>query len=289
MPPASIRDTNAPPNPGAGDYAMNNPTRRGVLTALGGVGLAAVAGPGLVGASRPPFSRYTLAQATEGTGSLRVAWYERYNGETVEATGDGTADATDTFDPTTEPTYIDDAPGAVVSLGNVLPGDSGTLVVGLQAIDADLNVWFRPRLVSDVENGQNEPETLAEGVDPSDQGELGAATQVTCWLDNSAVFGACDGQFDPFERRLTTPEGAEASGTFVSVDTAFSAGIRLPFDGGENCPDALLDGGNRCVGFRWELPDDVGNEIQSDSVEFMLEFVAVSCGDDTNPFAAVSQ
>ena len=73
---------------------MTQPTRRGVLAALGGVGLAAVAGPEIAGATKPPFSRYTLAQSVEGDGSLRVAWYERYNGETVEGTGTGTANAT---------------------------------------------------------------------------------------------------------------------------------------------------------------------------------------------------
>lgn len=268
---------------------MNNPTRRGVLTALGGVGLAAVAGSGLAGASHPPFSRYTLAQTTEGTGSLRVAWYERYNGVRVESTGNGTADVAETLDPSTDPTYVDDAPGAVVALGNVLPGDSGTLVVGLQAIDADLNVWFRPRLTLDAENGQTEPEALEEGLDSSDQGELGSATNVLCWLDNSSIFGACDGDVDPFERRVRNPDDVEANGTFVSVDEAFEAGVRLPFDGGEDCPDALPEGGNRCVGLRWELPADVGNVVQSDSLEFDLEFVAVSCGDDTNPFAEASR
>lgn len=289
MPSAGIYESNAPPRAGAGDYAMNNPTRRGVLTALGGVGLAAVAGSGLAGASHPPFSRYTLAQATGGTGSLRVAWYERYNGATVERTDNGTAAAAETLDPTTDPAYVDDAPGAVVSLGNVLPGDSGTLVVGLQAIDADLDVWFRPRLTADAENGQTEPELLDEGFDSTGQGELGSATNVLCWLDNSSIFGACDGHVDPFERRLRSVDGVEADGTFVSVADAFTEGVRLPFDGGENCPDALPAGGNRCVGLHWELPSDVANVVQSDSLEFALEFVAVSCGDDTNPFAEASQ
>lgn len=268
---------------------MNNLTRRGVLTALGGVGLAAVAGTGLAGASHPPFSRYTLAQASDGTGSLRVAWYERYNGETVESTGNGTAPATETLDPTTDPTYVDDAPGAVVSLGNVLPGDSGTLVVGLEAIDADLDVWFRPRLTVDAENGQNEPESLDEGVDSSGEGELGSATDVLCWLDNSVVFGACNGRPDLFEPRVQHPDGTKAQGTFVSVADALEDGVRLPFDGGDGCPDALPAGGNRCVGLRWELPESVGNTVQSDSLEFAMEFVAVSCGDDANPFTEGSQ
>lgn len=268
---------------------MTHPTRRGVLAALGGVGLAAVAGPGLVGAARPSFSRYTLAQTAAGDGSLRVSWYERYNGERVEATGDGSADAETTLDPTTTPEYVDDAPGAVVSLGNVLPGDSGTLVVGLQAIDADLNVWFRPRLDENSENGQNEPETLAEGVDTDGIGELGDATTIELWLDNSVVFGACDGQLDPFESRVRTPDGDAATGAFTTVVDAFGDGVRLPFDGGEECPDALPADGNRCVGFHWELPEEIGNAVQSDELEFTLEFVAVSCGDDSNPFVEVAE
>lgn len=268
---------------------MTNHTRRGVLTALGGVGLAAFAGSGLAGATTPPFSRYTLAQSTEPEGFLRVAWYERYNGVSVEATGNEPANATETLDPSTEPHYVADAPGAVVSLGNVLPGDSGTVVVGLQAIDADLNVWFRPRIIVDDENGQNEPELAAEGLDTSGVGELGASTDVLFWLDNSAIFGACDGQPDPFEPRVRTDAGEAAAGAFTTVADAFDGGVRLPFDGGDDCPYALPAGGNRCVGLRWELPAGVGNIVQSDSLEFALEFVAVACGDDSNPFGEDSQ
>ncbi|SFQ12386.1 hypothetical protein [Halolamina sp. R1-12] len=268
---------------------MNNPTRRGVLSALGGVGLAAVAGSGLAGATTPPFSRYTLAQSTEPEGSLRVAWYERYNDVLVDGTGNGTGNATNTLDPSFEPSYVADAPGAVVSLGNVLPGDRGTLVVGLQAIDADLNVWFRPRILENAENGQNEPEIVAEGLDTNGVGELGSSTDILCWLDNSAVFGSCDGQPDPFEPRVRSDAGETAVGAFTAVADTFDDGVRLPFDGGDGCPDALPAGGNRCVGLRWELPDDVGNIVQSDSFEFALEFIAVSCSDDSNPFAEASE
>ncbi|MFC7069700.1 hypothetical protein [Halobaculum lipolyticum] len=264
---------------------MTHLTRRGVLTALGVAGLSTVAGARLAGGDRPSFARYTVAQATDGPGALRVSWYETYNGTPIDSPeGDPAADAADTLDPASGPSYVEDAPGAVVSLGNVVPGDGGSVVVGLQAVEADLNVWFRPVLTANDENGQNEPEELAEGVDTDGVGELGAATNALFWLDNSVVFGACDGRPDLFEPQVSTPDGAGAAGTFVDVVEAFETGVRLPFDGADGCPDALPMDGNRCVGFRWAIPDDVGNEIQSDSLEFDLQFAAVSCGDDANPF-----
>jgi len=262
-------------------------TRRGVLTALGGVGLGTVAGRRLVAGRRPPFSRYTLAQPTAGSGSLRVSWYERYNGEPIEGSGGVDADAVDTLAPETAPTYVDEAPSAVVSLDDVLPGDSGTLVVGLQAVDADLNVWIRPRITADAENGQTEPELLAEGADADGDGELDSLTEVAYWLDNGVVFGTCDGERGLFEPQLVTAADTAAAGTFGAVTDDFGDGVRLPFDGGESCPDALPAGGNRCVGFQWAIPESAGNLIQSDALSFDLEFVATACGDDANPFTEV--
>ena len=264
---------------------MTHFTRRGVLTALGSVGLTAAAGARLAGGSSPSFARYTLAQTTDGPGSLRVSWYETYNGTPIDSPADDPSAGPDaTLGPETSPTYVEDAPGAVVSLGNILPGDRGTLVVGLQAVDADLNVWFRPVVTENAENGQTEPEETDEGVDADGVGELGDLTEVLYWFDNSAVFGACDGEADLFEPQVPTADGTGAAGTFLDVADAFETGVRLPFDGADGCPDALPADGNRCLGFRWELPAEVGNVVQSDSLGFALEFVAVPCGDDANPF-----
>ena len=284
--PSTPVPTNAPATADA-NTTMTNLTRRSVLTALGGVGLGTVAGSRLAAGRRQPFSRYTLAQSTEGTGSLRVSWYERHNGEPIEGSGGADAGAEATLDPETPPTYVEGAPGAVVSFDGAMPGDDGTLVVGLQAVDADLNVWLRPRVTRDAENGQNEPELLAEGADTDGDGELDSLTEVTYWLDNGVVFGSCDGQRGLLEPRLETAAGTDAAGTFRAVTDDFGDGVRLPFDGGDGCPDALPAGGNRCVGFRWAIPESVGNEIQSDELSFDLEFVATACGDDANPFAEV--
>ncbi|MFD1567809.1 hypothetical protein [Halolamina litorea] len=268
---------------------MTHLTRRGVLTALGGVGLGTVAGSRLLAGERPPFTRYTLAQTADGDGSLRVSWYERYNGSTVEATGGTNESAVDTLDPETQPTYVDDAAVAVISFDNVLPDDSGSLVVGLEAVDADLNVWFRPRITADAENGQNEPELLAEGPDTDGDGELDVLSDVSYWHDNGVVFGDCNGRQGLFEPQLVTADGSAAAGSLRDVTDAFGDGVRLPFDGGDGCPDALPAGGNRCVGFNWALPEWVGNEVQSDRLSFELEFVAVACGDDQNPFLEVAE
>jgi hypothetical protein len=255
-------------------------SRRRLLNGLGVAGLATVAGV-RVRAARPSFARYTLAQSAEG-GTLRVAWYEEYNGRVVDSTDGATTNATTVLDPDDGPAYVEGAPGAVVDLGNVLPGDEGLLVVGLEAVEADLNVWFRPTLTANDENGQPEPEVVAEGVDADGVGELGGAMDVDLWFDNGP-FGPCDGSRGALEPAVETAVG-DAVGPFTDVVDDFGDGVLLPFSGAANCPDALPGGASRCVGFAWSLADDVGNAVQTDSLAFSLEFVATDCGEDANPF-----
>jgi predicted ribosomally synthesized peptide with SipW-like signal peptide len=78
-----------------------------------------------------------------------------------------------------------------------------------------------------------------------------------------------------------------AEGTLREVLEALSEGYALDanrFVDGTACYPAGL---TRCVGFEWWLPADVGNEVQTDLVEFDIDFYAEQCrhnDGETNPF-----
>lgn len=251
--------------------------RRQVLAGLGAVGFLTV-GAGLGVGRRPNFTRYTYAQTVGDTNDavLRVAWYESYNGtvqETQTGTADGTEDVNATLDPGTDPAFVEEASGPVISLPNVMPGDEGRLLVGLQAVTEPTKVWFRPTLTATAENGINEPERRAgDTTDGADGGELQDAVGVRIFRDNGvAGVGACDGSRMIGEDWLTSGEP-----TLATVDADFTDGVQLV--------DCLQPDGTYCLGLEWQIPADWGNEIQGDSVEFALEFVGLPCSETCNPF-----
>lgn len=258
----------------------HNTTRRRLLRSLAAGGVA-VGGVALAGraAGQPPYTHYTYAQAEPGDTEeyLRVAWYATRDGTTVAAGGD-------TLDPAT---YLADAPeGPVVALDGLLPGDSGSLVVGLLAEREPTTVWFRPELLADEEGSLIEPERAAG--DTTSTGELGSALAVDLWLDAGVMstgIGACNGRLDPGESLLSAPDGSSASGSLTAVGATFEEGVRLSLPGGNgDCPDALGRGETACIAMRWSLPSG-RNDTQTDSVALALRFVPVACGDTDNPFA----
>jgi hypothetical protein len=271
---------------------MNQLTRRQLLAAVGVAGVGTgLAGAGLARATArdPPYTRYTYAQAGDtDERRLRVAWYETYNGQFVDST-DGTGDPDTVLDPAAEPTYVND-PGPVIQVAGALPGDSGQLVVGLEADEVDtdnegVDVWLRLSLNADLENGVNEPESLAAGEDDplgpasgddtgTGTGELGEAVQVRLWKDGG--FGgvnACNGG---------SPDINE---TVLANDSLAGVAATSDLADGARIVDCLAQGATRCVSLTWEIPRDAGNQLQGDSVDFDIEFVGQSCG-GSDPFAA---
>lgn len=254
-------------------------TRRQLLAGLGG---ATLAGGGIVAARprSPTFTRYTYAAPDDDTDDsrVRVAWYETYNGAFLEhQDGTGAATFNDTLDPDTAPAYVAEATGPVVSLAGVMPGDAGRLVVGLEVVDDQdaepTDIYVRGRVTSDLDNTVNEPE-LVDGDDPNESaGELDDELAVQLWKDGSP-YGACNGNPDMGETRVR--------------DGSLAAAFDQPLADGELLIENLAPGSTRCVGFRWELPDTVGNIVQTDSVTFDLEFGATSRGAG-NPFAGGAQ
>jgi hypothetical protein len=270
---------------------MTQLTRRQLLAAAGAAGVGTgLAGAGLARATArdPPYTRYTYAAPGDtDERRLRVAWYETYTTDGtrtfVESTNSsGETDRTAVFDPASDPTYVND-PGPVVSLPNALPGDSGVLVVGLEAqpVDTDdegVDIWLQIATTENAENGVNEPESLAAGEDDpigpgsgdADSGELADALDVRVWKDGGFMTG-CDGAYDPL------------SETSLANDSLAAVSATGPLADGELVVECLPQGSARCVGFRWELPEGMGNHIQGDSVSFDLRFHGHPC-ESENPY-----
>jgi hypothetical protein len=266
-------------------------TRRQVLASIGAVGLV-TSGARVVGAVRgsPPYTHYTYAQTDEGLPNLQIAWYERYNGTILERSSSGLDATNESFEDAADADeFVDDEAagyvdtGPVVSLTDVMPGDSGVVVVGLLLTDRPGDVWFLPEAPPSgyKENGHTEPERMANDVTP-DEGELQDELEIEVWYDDGLLgFGGCDGTQNAGESTVSDGRG-DVAGALREVYERFvldsdTNGIRLF--------DCLETGESRCIGVRWRLPEETGNHVQTDGVDFSLRFAATEClADPTSPF-----
>ncbi len=260
-------------------------TRRQLLA---GIGAGSLGGGMLLRRQEPPF-RFTYAAPTDDTNdsTLRVAWYETYNGAFLENQA-GTDDGfNESLDPAQQPESVTEAStviaesGPVLGLSNVLPGDAGTLVVGLEVTESatpePVDVWFQGSVTEDAENGRNGAEAAAGDV-TTDLGELDEEATVEVWMDESPL-GSCDGlrNFDETLRRPLVAKAPFATALGPSSDVASETGRKL-FD------SCLEPGTRRCIALSWELPPDASNRAQGDSFVFDFAFAAGPC-DGESPFA----
>lgn len=241
------------------------PTRRSVLTSVGAVGVGGYGFLRFRGASTAgddgDYTNYTLAE-THGP-QLLVGWYSTYNGHLRSgAPIDGEAWEYDSTEG-----YVDGVDAVLadhpaVDIGNLLPGDEGTLSVGLfiQPGSESGRVWMR--------------------LDSGAGSQLSEAIEVTAWYDTGIFgIGGCQGaeQTSGTTIDTVTPDGAT-----LAEPGSLSDGIEVNsglFDNG------VIDPGERvCVALAWSFPTGNGNELQRSSTTFDLEFVAVSADHEGNPF-----
>jgi hypothetical protein len=231
-------------------------TRRRVLAAVGAAG-AAIGGAGLLTEPSLTYADTTAIEVESGT--LEVDWRETYT------TGGDQSILEDTLGRTGEFT----SEGAVISLGNVLPGDAGTLSFRLTNISTEeVNPQLSLNLERAAENGINEPEekagdTSTDG-DPQDEdfpGELQNDLDASLWEDTGILgidsFGADNATNDLGEPNI-------ADGTLKTVAGSVNGYSLGP----------LPDGGQVSVAFSWQYTDDGAadiNQSQGDSVTFGFE------------------
>lgn len=267
-------------------------TRRELLAGIG-AGTLGVGGLSLV-PSGPEFHYYTYAADGDvDDRRVRVAWHERYNGafqETHNGTADPGFDAA--LNPDTAPTYIDEATyvtgvsGPVLSVGNTLPGDKGTLVVGLEVVDdgdfiaEPLDIWLRARITADNENGINGPE-LAAGDTTATDGELDDQIVVELWRDG-APLGSCNGE----KNFLESLESSIVPRSPLSV--AFDPTSDVGDADGQRVLQGLDPGNTRCIALSWAFTEGTAtNAAQGDGATFDLAFAGVPA-EATSPFTGGS-
>ncbi|MEF8781529.1 MAG: hypothetical protein V5A39_00375 [Haloarculaceae archaeon] len=256
---------------------------------LAGVGLGVLGLGGVVLLrSRPEYTYYTYANDGDiDNRRLRIAWYERYNGRLLETqAGPENVSLDAALDPDSDPDYVTDATlvtdvsGPVIAVGNVLPGDEGGLVVGLETLDSEefiaepLDVWLQATITEDAEDGINEPEAVAG--DTTADGELDEDVLVEVWRDGSPL-GTCNGRKE-FDESFESPIVELAP-----VTRAFSPGTALGSDSGVRVLPSLDPGRSRCIALAWTFPVDATNRSQGDSVGFRLTFAGVPAGTES-PF-----
>ena len=256
------------------DPQLYSLSRRKMLAGLGAVGLAS-AGAGLGTSAyfsdEESFEDNTL---TAGTLDLLVRYEASYDGggavENMADAAIGTQDG--------------DPAGMFYDLQDVKPGDSGHVEFCFEIVDNPAYVWACGD-ISQAENGMNEPEMAVD--DTPDLGELGdsiVARLAYCETDGEELI-----------------EGDTiVSGSLVDVFAAISTGAALDGEGvaglspGEQSPyddEVVVEEGadfitGACVCLFWEIPYEVGNEIQSDSLTMALEFHALQARHNdgtTNP------
>lgn len=254
---------------------------------LGALGLGAGS---VLARGHPAYTHYTYASPGDlDDRRLRVAWYERYNGRYQEnQVGAANATLDESLDPDALPAYVQDATfvtdstGPVVAVGNVLPGDEGTLVVGLDVVeDADfvadsLDVWLQALVTADEENGRIGPERRAGDATDGD-GELDDEVTVELWRDGSPL-GSCNGRVE-FDESLEGPIVARAP-----MREALGPTSVVGAPGGTRVFSGLSPGASRCVALDWQFPaDTASNRSQGDGVGFAVTFAGVPV-DAASPF-----
>lgn len=146
-----------------------------------------------------------------------------------------------------------------IEVTNAKPGDSGRGASNIKnegTIDGSVDLEVTN--VRNNENGRNDPEREA-GDESGDQGELGQNLNV--WIG-----------FDRDDEELRDNRTAGQPATDTETDEAFAAeGETINEAEGNTVEGYQLNSGDSAnLVVEWEIPEDTGNEVQSDEVLFDL-------------------
>ncbi|MFC5134976.1 MULTISPECIES: vWA domain-containing protein [Haloferacaceae] len=118
--------------------------------------------------------------------------------------------------------------------------------------------------------------------------DMASSSNGTTLYYDSPTGSDLDDIYSQISSVILTGEEIIAEGTLREVMTALEAGIELDANVQSEERVCFTNSVTRCFGFEWELPTDVGNEVQTDSVEFAIGFAAEQCrhnDGETNPYA----
>ena len=265
--------------------------RRKLLGAIGAVG-ATSAGAGL-GTS----AYFNDTESFEGNsvqaGELDLileGYTAATNSDAIDVTtGDGSSNSV-TADGT--------ASAAFFTLADVKPGDLAILCLGITIegnpayLKVDGSVISDENSVNEAEAGEDENDTLGE-VEKTGTGELAQNTNIQAFGPNNSVD---ETSLDSIQEDLTegsfsstTSNGDSnfASGTEVLMNQAFTeSGTDYVLSVSDGTDARCFDSGTYRLYFQLSVDTEVGNVIQSDSLDLDLTVQAVQCrhNDAASPF-----
>lgn len=146
---------------------------------------------------------------------------------------------------------------------DVKPGDSGEATISVHVEDNPAWLWIGVDNLVDYEMGQTEPEAEVDETVGEMEGELSDYIMVTIWRD---MGGEVPGNNVLDEDESPCVEDVSLS----ELQSCFNIGEI------ENCTTYYF-------GIQWEVPFEVGNEVQTDKVEFDVVFYAEQTRNNSEP------
>ena len=209
-------------------------SRRKVLGSLGVVGTGAVLGGAGTAALFNDQDDVTGNTMEAGQLDLEVDYTAENTGtaQVVERAGNGNLEG--------------------FNLGDIKPGDDGSVEVCLKPVSNPAWIWMRGELTENAENGVTEPEGDVD--DSPDQGELADYVQAELKYKSNG---------DPI-----------ATGTLAEVLNGISGGVLIDYDPSTSDEDPFPENNRACVVLDWWINEGVGNVIQTDRAKFDLSFYA---------------
>lgn len=159
--------------------------------------------------------------------------------------------------------------GPIFDCSDVKPGDSGESTLTFELVGNPSWACIYVDDVVDSDNGCNDAEMAAESVcEENGDGELDDNLLLTVWIDDGAGGGAsCNNAHDGSEEIIVDNQTLSsfnlANGNYVLPVSDTSDGSLLT---------QALEEGSYCIGVKWSVDPNAGNEVQSDTIGGDLVF-----------------
>jgi len=237
-------------------------SRRKLLAGLGTVGIAS-AGAGLgTTAFLNDTESFTDNVLTAGELNLIVDWYTDVDQGAATPEDDTRSGRMDGDDNEVVYDY---------EIADVKPGDSGTLAFCPKIVDNPAWLW-----IGSHDGLTEDPGDTPEPEPTPDEGELAENVHITA-VEYASSVAIVD---DEIECTVTGTLGYDYPLTFAELATELESGALIDPDYTDDGPtpypasETVDDQAGPCICIHWEVPTDVGNEIQGDSLSFAFQFVA---------------
>lgn len=148
------------------------------------------------------------------------------------------------------------------NFNDIKPGDEGENTVSLHVINNDAWVCASVANLTNLENGQTEPEALDDNSTGTNEGELQNAMDWVVWRDDGAGTGGVAGDNIHQGGEQVLASGHPVNGVLALYDSQTSTG-------------PLTATSTAYLGVSWSLPIGTGNAVQTDSMTGDISFEVV--------------